>query len=73
MVGLAGGAVVAVLLVGEALVGVAGGAVVAVSAVIVPAEREGGKIWKIIHSEVGEGVRGIQARVRAQLGYSPAQ
>jgi hypothetical protein len=69
VVGVDGGAVVAVLLVGEAVVGVAGGAVVCV---VVPAEREGGKIWEIIHSEVREGVRRIQARVRAQLSYSPA-
>jgi hypothetical protein len=67
VVGVDGGAVVAVVLVGEAVVGVVGGAVV------VPAEREGGKIREIVHSEVGEGVRRIQARVRAQLSYSPAQ
>jgi hypothetical protein len=67
VVGVVGGAVVAVVLVGEAVVGVAGGAVV------VPAEGEGGKIWEIVHSEVREGVRRIQARVRAQLSYSPAQ
>jgi hypothetical protein len=63
VIGVDGVAVVAVLLVGEAVVGVDG----AVVCVVVPAEREGGKIWEIIHSEVGEGVRRIQARVRAQL------
>jgi hypothetical protein len=63
VIGVDGVAVVAVVLVGEAVVGVDG----AVVCVVVPAEREGGKIWEIIHSEVGEGVRRIQARVRAQL------
>jgi hypothetical protein len=73
VVRVVGGAVVGVLLIGEAVVEVAGRAVVAVGAAVVPAEREGGKIWEIIHSEVREGVRGIQTRVRAQLSYSPAQ